>query len=123
MIDGVINKLVEDGIADVEGLKGAATFKYIGRYFRMYGKFELWLVINFRVWRDHGITPLWLAPSGSKVTELEKIRGLFENVEFGGLRYFPIRLKTGVERDRVIDHAVAQMKRIGDNLLEKVSND
>lgn len=64
-----------------------------------------------------------MAPSGNKVTELEKIRGLFENVEFGGVRYFPIRLKTGVERDRVIDDAVAQMKRIGDNLLEKVSND
>ena len=123
LIDGVVNKLVEDGIADVKGLNRTATFYYIGRFFRMYGKFELWLVINFRVWRDHGITPLWLAPSGNKVTELEKIRGLFENVEFGGLRYFPIRLKTGVERDRVIDDAVAQMKRIGDNLLEKVSND
>ena len=123
LIDGVVNKLVEDGIADVKGLNRTATFDYIGRYFRMYGKFELWLVINFRVWRDHGITPLWLAPSGSKVNELEKIRGLFENVEFGGVRYFPIRLKTGVERDRVIDDAVAQMKRIGDNMLEKVSND
>ena len=123
LIDGVVNKLVEDGFADVKGLNRTATFDYIGRYFRMYGKFELWLAINFRVWRDHGITPLWLAPWGSTVNDFEKIRGLFENVEFGGVRYFSIRLKTGADRDRVIDDAVAQMKRIADNLLEKVPND
>ena len=123
LIDGIVNKLVEGGVADVRGLNRTATFDYIGRYFRMYGKFELWLAINFRVWRDHGITPLWLAPWGSTVNEFETIRGLFENVEFGGVRYFPIRLKTGVERDRVIDDAVAQMKRIADNLLEKVAHE
>lgn len=123
LIDGVVNKLVEDGFADVKGLNRTATFDYIGRYFRMYGKFELWLAINFRVWRDHGITPLWMAPWGSTVGDFEKVRGLFENVEVGGVRYFPIRLKAGVERHRVIDHAAEQMKGIAGNLLEKVAND
>ena len=37
-------------------------------------------------------------------------------------RYIPIRLMTGVERNRVMDEAVAQMARIADSLLETFPN-
>ena len=53
---------------------------------------------------------------------LETIRELFDDVmlyEDVGALYIPIRLKTGVERDRVVDEAVAQMNRIADTLLDK----
>ena len=45
---------------------------------------------------------------------------LFKDVqvyEGEGYKYIPIRLKTGAEKDMVIDHAVDQMTNIADTLL------
>lgn len=39
--------------------------------------------------------------------------------EDAGTLYIPLRLKTNVERDRVVEDAVAQMSRIAHTLLEK----
>lgn len=41
-----------------------------------------------------------------------------EAQEARGRLYLPIRLKTGVERDSVIDDAAQQMRGIADRLLE-----
>ena len=126
LIDGVVDKLVDDGVADVKGLNRTATFDYIGRYFRMHGEFELWLGIYFKVWRDQGISPLWWwfsNKSGVAVDHFKSIPELFKDVRPSASElYVPIRLKTGVERDRVIDDAVAQMKRIADKVLKTIPN-
>lgn len=45
-----------------------------------------------------------------------------QHYEDTGTLYIPIRLKTGVERDRVVDEAVEQMKWISETLLENFSD-
>ena len=120
LIDEVVFKLVDDGIADINGFKSVANFDYFCRYFRMHGKFELSLTITFKIWRDHGISPLWLFPQSSTVNALETIRGNFSDVKIPNKQPgIPIRLKTGVERERVIGDAAAQIKRIAEALQDK----
>jgi len=50
---------------------------------------------------------------------VDTIPTLFDGVQSRGkMHYIPIRLTAGVERDRVVDDAVAQMIRIADKLRD-----
>ena len=128
LIDNVVNELVRAGVADTEGLRVSNTYHYAGRFFHIHadGRFETWLGIDLTAWRDEGISPLWWRFR----TITGVVRGHFENIpelcsDVGsrddGL-YVPVRLKTGVERDGVVSDAVAQMKRIADQVLKTVPN-
>lgn len=126
LINSVVNELVSTEIVDVKGLNRTATFDYIGRYFRVHGQFELWLGISFEVWRDQGISPLWLSFSrktGVVADHFKAIPELFKDLRSlkDGL-YVPIRLKTGVEREKVVSDAVAQLERIADKVLKTIPN-
>ena len=126
LISEVVDKLVSAGIVDVRGLNPSATFDYIGRYFRVHGKFVLWLGISFEIWRDEGISPLWLSFSrntGVVADHFKAIPELFRDVRSykDGL-YVPIHLKIGVEREKVVEDAVAQIERIADKVLKKTPN-
>ena len=126
LVSRVVNQLVSAGIADVKGLNRTATFDYIGRYFRVHGEFEIWLGISFEVWRDEGISPLWLnfgRKTGVIADHFKAIPELFRDVRplKDGL-YVPIRLKTGVEREKVVEDAVVQIERIADKVLKKNPN-
>ncbi|MCY4503627.1 MAG: hypothetical protein OXE57_18985 [Alphaproteobacteria bacterium] len=121
LINGIVNKLVDDGIADTKGFMPAATFDYIRRYFRTHDKFELSLAIVFKIWRDHGISPLWLVPQRGTVDAFEMIRGSFMDMRIPNEGpCIPIRLKAGVEQERVIEDAAAQIKRIADALQNTI---
>ncbi len=129
LIVPIVERLKQDGIADTEGLKTTNSAYHFGRYFRMYDRFPLLLVIDLKkIWRNYGVSPLWL---GSWIKEpqrnmenLEKARVAFPiTVESDGYRYFPIRLKSGVDRDRVIDDAVRQIREIVDHCREPAPQD
>lgn len=124
LINEVVYKFVENEIADTNGYTSSATFDYFRRYFCMHDKFELSLAIVFNVWRDHGISPLWLFPQSSTVNAFQTIFGNFTDVKILNKRPgIPIRLKTGVEREMIIEDAATQIKRIANALLETVPND
>ena len=124
LIEDITQKLKDSGVADTKDLRTTHGYYTAGRYLRVHGKFGLWLGIELEVWRDAGITPLWWLFQNSEFCgvagHFEKIRELFDDVRVyeNELLYVPIRLKTGVERDRVVEDAVDQMKRIADTLLE-----
>ena len=123
LINGIVGKLVDNDLADVKGFMPAATFDYIRRYFRMHDKFELSLAIVFKVWRDHGISPLWLFPQTNTVNAFEMIRGSFTDMRTPNETLgIPIRLKIGVERESVIEDAAMQIEQIADALLKAVPN-
>ncbi len=126
LIEDIISKLVDAEIADIEGLREGQTYHFTGRYFRIhaYDKFESRLGIDLLAWRDEGISPLWwrFSPKTGVVGDhFKAIPELFNDVRrrHDGL-HVPIRLKTGVEKDKVIDDAVAQMKRVADKVLKTV---
>lgn len=128
LIDDIVNELVHAGVADIKGLSVASTYHYAGRYLRIHadGSFTSWLGVDLRAWRDEGISPLWWTFSKSTGVVHDRftaIPELFNDVRHhGSTLYVPIRFKTGVERDRIRDDAVAQMKRIFDEVLKTAPN-
>lgn len=119
LIDAITDSLVEAGVADRLGQAGW------GRYLRVNG-FELLLRISLETWRDRGITPLWCTTweswSGGRAA-LPRVEGRFDGAWLDGKRvlWTPIRLRTGVERERLIDDAVAQVRELADRLRESSS--
>jgi len=126
LIEEIATKLRENGIADTSRLNPAHTYHATGRYLRVYGKIGLWFGIELEVWRDAGMTPLWWRIENTEFygagDRFDTIPDLFDDVKScKGKHYLPIRLKTGVERDRVVEDAVAQMTRIANTLREAFS--
>ena len=127
LIDDIVNKLckIRPVIADKEGLRAVGGYYTAGTYLHLHVRFGVWLGVHLEVWRDAGITPLWLqiGPGGfyGVGNHFDKIPDLFGDVQsHAGYKYIPIRLTTGTERERVVDDAVAQMKRIADTLREVI---
>ena len=124
LIEEIVGRLIADDIASTKGLRPVHGYTSAGRYLRLHGKFSLWLGVDLLVWRKRGITPLWsehytkgtFSGLEGKVWQAEQ---LFDDAhEENGWLCIPIRLATGVERGRVIDDAVQQMRGIADRFLE-----
>ena len=125
LVEDITSRLVADGIANTTGLRPTHGYYSSGRYLQVHARFGLWLGIDLKAWADSGLTPLWWiigAHGFSGVgNDLRDLARRFEGArldEHGNLRAIPIRLATGVERDRVVEHAAEQVRRIADTLLE-----
>ena len=73
------------------------------------------LGIDFGAWRWQDQSPIWLELRAGSIhsSTLEKLRQeLSESFQEGSWIYIPIRLKTGVEYDTVLNYAVKQLERI-----------
>ena len=119
LIDDISERLIAEGVADTKGLTRSGW----GRFLRLHGRFGLWLGVDLGAWGRWGITPIWsehnTASSFSGVKgEIGQVAKLFDDVqEEGDLLGIPIRLETGVERARVVDGGVRQMRRIAEGLV------
>ena len=115
LIDAITRRLTPDVSWDTKGMHASG----FGRYLHVRGRFVLYLCVSFTAWRDYGITPLWCRYLGTENRQRE-IREFFlgARVDDAGNLNIPIRLKTGVERRRVVDHAAEQMRKIADRLLQ-----
>lgn len=123
LIPDITRQLVNSGVADTTGLRPAHNYHTAGRYLRLHGELVTWLGVDLRVWHKAGITPLWLwledDDSGSLTERLKTNPEISKDVEFyNGEINVPIRLKTSVERERIMEDAATQIKRIADYLLE-----
>ncbi len=125
LIYDITQKLKDIKLADTKKLRVTHGRYSHGRYLRVHEKFGLWLGIDFEVWRDAGVTPLWWRfydDEWSGVAgRFHTIRELFDDVKYyedSWYLYIPIRLKAGVEWDTVIEDAAAQITWIANILLE-----
>lgn len=123
LIEDITQKLKASGVADTSGLSTSHSYYTAGRHLRLYGKFGLWLGIDLKVWRNAGITPMWGAVGNDEFFDVaghfETVRELFDDVQIHeDYVYIPIHLKTGVERDRVVEEAVAQINQIANKLRD-----
>ena len=98
-------------------------YMWVGRGVRLHSRFGAWFGVDFKAWGDYGITPLWweisMTEAFSGITAaVSQVQALIEEAQDSddGFVYIPIRLKTGVERDRVVDAIVEQIRSIGDRL-------
>lgn len=124
----IIGELKRAEIADTKGLTWGYRLYSTGRFFRIHAheKFESWLGFDLEAWRDEGISPLWLrfaAKTGVVAGHFKAFPELLKDVgpRNDGL-YVPIRLKTGVEREKVVSDAAAQIERIADKVLKTIPN-
>lgn len=127
LIEDITKRVKADGIADTEGLRPTHGWYTAGRYLLVHSKFGLWMGVHLQAWRDYGITPVWLeiypsSPfSGVSGKSLQKIKNLIKDAQESddGRRLFiPIRLSTGIERDRLIEEGVKQFHSIADTFLK-----
>ena len=124
LIDEVVGRLVADGLASIKKTGPVCDYTCVGRGVRLHSRFGAWFGVDFKAWGDYGITPLWWEISStterfSGITAAEsQVQALIEEAQDSddGFVYIPIRLKAGVERDRVIDAIVEQIRSIGDRL-------
>lgn len=116
LVDAIADRMVKDGIAVTKGMKAVG----FGRWMHVHGRFDVLLKVSPTAWDKHGATPLWcdcwcaedVALSLRAQFDWETLHGSGKSV---GVR-IPIPLKTGVERDAVIDDAVERMRDIADAL-------
>lgn len=124
LIDDIVGRLETDGVADTKGCGKGCGYTFAGCSLRLHERFKLWLGVDQKVWRDRGITPMWIEAMPSAIgVGIVQIEQLFGDLpERDGWICIPIRLAAGVERDRVINDAARQVRNIGDRLLEASSS-
>ncbi len=125
LFDPIINELQRIGVANKKRFGVSHGPYHTGRFFGVYGKFQSWLGVHLKSWRDYGITPLWCDFKSETAITADHFKTnpeLIAAAEFygDGRLYVPIRLKISVERGRVVDDAVAQIKRVADHLLKTI---
>lgn len=123
LAERVVEELKHRQVGDKDGLQAASSIYYSGTYLRLKKKLEVWLGFDFDLWQENGTTPMWcriqdtlLNPANASIHRLEdKFPGTLDR---NGWKCIPIRLKTGVESDRVVEDAADQMGRIAEQILE-----
>lgn len=125
LIEEIVDHVIADGIASKKRLNPTHGYTTAGRYLKLHKRFGLWLGVDLEAWRDWGITPMWLKQhtgssfAGVSGTTADQNVSLFDEAQANkGVLYIPIRLKTGVERDDVIEDAARQMRSIAVRFLE-----
>ena len=114
------NQLVDDAVdargvpqrwMSVEGLAATAQRYGYGRYLRFSGlDGDFWFGVNHERWAVSGDTPLWLRVCDRTGVNMDEIgRELKVRVQD---EWIPVRLKTGVEYEEVLNDVVSQLKAI-----------
>ena len=123
LIDEVVDRLVAAGLASIKNTGPLCDYTGVGRGVRLHSRFGGWFGVDLEAWGAYGITPLWWEINTtvrfSGITApASKVQSLIEEAQDSDddLVYIPIRLQTGVERDRVVDAIVEQIRSIGDRL-------
>ena len=128
LIPDIVSELESKGIIDQYHRAGATPHSR-GRYINFVtekDKFQSWFGIHFKSWRDEGISPMWCwfgTHTSITIAHFQKFSDLFRDArsQSDGL-YVPIRLKTGVERDQVINDVVEQINFIVKKVLTTISD-
>ena len=127
LIGQIMQELRRADLADVKGLTWASSAHETGHYLRICArkKFGAWIGVPLRWWRDEGISPIWcrIGDHGLNANHFQTMPELFKVIKIKGNQvWIPIRLKTGVERERVIENCVGQIEEIATKVLSNVSD-
>jgi hypothetical protein len=124
VVDDVVEKLVEDGLASTKGLRSTAGKGWYGRYLMLQGV-GVMLMCDVRKWNKFAATPLWLSVYGANWQDgnPQPVRKALVSLEVrhppqmfmakDGFPTIPLFVHAGAERDDVIRHAVEQVVDVG----------
>ena len=112
LVDHAVDaKGVPEKWMSIEGLAATAQRYGYGRYLRFSGlDGDFWFGVNHERWAGSGDTPLWLRVCDRTGVNMDEIgRELKARVQD---EWIPIRLKTGMEYEEVLNDVVSQLKAI-----------
>ena len=123
-----INRLIDDVIRQgrreleitTKNVRATPQREGYGRYFRIIGvEGDFFLGVNYWLWATSANTPLWLWIGGKVPVNFDKLRDKYPSLaEYESYGYYdvPIRLKTGVEYQAVLNNVVCQIREIKDSV-------
>jgi hypothetical protein len=119
----IVNGAGSQGLCDRKGVKETNYLHASGAYIRI-GKYTPWVGFDRLAWRSIGVSPIWVIfPRNDQIAKIrEKLARFrtttpqrFFDIE-NGKAAVPIFLTTGVEKQRVIEDAIGQIRKLRDAL-------
>ena len=131
IVEGVVNVAVEKGTLDITKLLPQLSKERIGRYALIPTNtdagFGVWIGLHFRLWKEHGCSPLWLLFNCTKWGRGLKAQPALEpwcdrmRLPFADEdEHFAcaLDLPTGAEKEEVIEYVANRLSRIRKVLIE-----
>jgi hypothetical protein len=123
LVDDVVEKIREAGVADTEHLRHGRSATNYSRYIRLAKSVCASLRIDYKQWASKGQTPLWLVLAGTDWggANLNKCVDCLNKCKSANQPWFfvenkkvriPILLPLGVEREHVMEAAVKALTDI-----------
>ena len=129
LVDQITRRLEQDGLArNVKTSRSSYRMRRDqGRDMLVHGRFQMRFGLEIGAWRDSGITPLWWVLTSSKTFNVlghwRRIKQHFDGVRsYSDSLYIPIRLRTVVDEEGIVDDAVGRMHGIADTLRDMCQN-
>lgn len=129
---------VSEGIIDHKGTRPQASSERIGRYTFMAADHEsekppgAWLGIHFRLWKKHGITPLWALFDTTEFGQAQLMRdylepwatkeGIFTTTDNDGSFAIALDLPHAEEKDAIVRAIVDRLAAMRQQWLDHVCN-
>lgn len=118
---------VNEQILSVRGLNPQANWDRIGRYMQipLRKRCVVWLGINFRLWKTHGASPLWMVFQLDEIGRIRSLGKAFSDwrnldgtaaIADGDDYVVPIMIPPGEEQSEVVRSVVEQMRSISVSL-------
>jgi hypothetical protein len=124
IIQGAVERGISGRFLDTKGLLPTHSWESIGRYFRFTeSSVGGWLGTEFRLWKDHGSTPLWLFFDDSEFGRAREVRSILKTwADRKGVPAISLKndfavgidLVTGQEEKAVIDFVAGRLKEIAE---------
>jgi hypothetical protein len=126
LVNDIVDTLKSEGLAETQGLKATGSLGVYGKYFLLHG-FPSFLNFSAEDWSRVRETPLWLKIKGKDWKYSKDVREkllplkreeptrLFRN---GDWYCIPLYLKTGVEREQIMEHLLEQIRNVSIYLKE-----
>jgi hypothetical protein len=123
IVQAAVELAITEKVLNKERLNPQANWERIGRYAWMPGKqgAGAWFGIHFGLWREHGVTPLWLLFSDTDWGRKVEVRALIEpwadkngilTATYAGVYAIALRVPVREESEGVIRSIVDQLKAI-----------
>ena len=127
IVQTTTERAITEGLVKTDGLRPQASWDQIGRYVAIPGKHGAgaWFGTQFRLWKTHGLTPIWLTFPESDWGRASEVRRVLEPwVIRNGLltvsepQHFSIALEipAGEEKPGVVETLLGTLREVSHNL-------
>jgi hypothetical protein len=127
IVQDAVELAVAEGVLHIKGLMPQSSWSRIGRYVRFSDDNGIgaWIGVDFRLWKEHGGTPLWLVFSQGDFGRALEVRSLLEPwaAREGGFTAFEngelavaLDIPLGEDKDRALRVIVDTWQAIADVL-------